>query len=292
MTTHITAFMSTLFLCLVCMLTSQAQTAQDTGIYLVETNDGNEYLGTIVFQDAQVLRLHTTKLGEITLQKQDIRRMTRVKEDQIISGEHYFENPQSTRYLWAPNGYGLKAGEGYYQNIWVMFNQAAVGVTDHFSIGLGMVPVFFFAGASTPVWITPKVSLPVSRDKFNLGIGALAGTIIGEDTGVFGITYGVATLGSRDRNASLGVGYGFADGQWSNAPVVTLSGMLRTGKRGYFLTENYVIPTDGETVILLSFGGRRMIRRSAIDFGLIIPMTTGGSFFAIPLLGVTFPFGR
>jgi len=271
---------------------SRAQVSQDTTLLRVETIDGNEYIGKIISIDAQNVVLNTDLLGIITLRKSTIKSMTPVYGSQIKEGVLWFENPQSTRYFWQPNGYGLKKGEAYYQNVWIFFNQVSYGVTDNFLIGAGMVPAFLFAGAPTPVWITPKFSIPVVKDKFNVGVGGLMGTVIGESQSGFGLVYGTSTLGDRNTNMSLGVGYGYLSGDWANAPVITLSGMIRTGQRGYLLTENYFISTSEEDLLLLFFGGRRLIKNVGLDFGLMFPLVTGSGFFAIPWLGVTIPFGN
>jgi len=265
---------------------------QDTTLYRIETMDGNEYIGRILTQDAEKIVLKTDRLGEITLRKIDIKKMEPVKISQMKSGEYWFENPQSTRYFWQPNAYGLKKGEGYYQNVWILFNQVSVGVTDNFLVGAGIVPLFLFAGGSTPIWLTPKLSIPIKKDKFNVGAGALIGTVLGEEDASFGIVYGTTTIGSRDKNISIGFGYGYAGGDWADAPTVSFSAMIRTGKRGYFLTENYYIGSGGDDVMLFFIGGRRLIKNSGIDFGLLIPTDTGGDLVAIPWLGVTFPFGK
>lgn len=273
------------------MITS-VKAQQDTTLYRIETVDGNEYIGRIVTQDVEKLTLKTDRLGEITLRKIDIKKMTAVNVGQMKNGDYWFENPQSTRYFWQPNGYGLKKGEGYYQNVWIFFNQVSVGITDNFLIGAGIVPLFLFAGASTPVWIAPKLSIPIKKDKFNMGAGALMGAVLGEESSSFGIVYGTTTIGSRDKNMSIGLGYGYAGGDWADSPTFSFSAMIRTGKRGYFLTENYYIGSGGNDVMLFFIGGRRMIQNSGIDFGLLIPTETGGELIAIPWLGVTFPFGN
>ena len=208
------------------------------------------------------------------------------------AGKLWFENTQSTRYFWSPNGYGLKKGEGYYQNIWVLWNQASIGVTDYFSVGAGIVPLFFFGGTATPVWIVPKFSIPVVKDKFNIGAGAIAGTLLGEGTG-FGIVYGLGTLGNRNNNVTLGVGYGYAGGDWAKKPMITFSGMARVGQRTYILTENYFISTVEENVVILSVGCRSIIKKAGIDYGLFIPVVSEQeSFIAIPWVGFTMPFGK
>jgi len=265
---------------------------QDTTVYRVETTDGNEFIGTIVSQDETQIILRTKEFGNITISKAAIKKMAPIKVSQMKGGTYWFENPQSTRYFWQPNGYGLKKGEGYYQNVWIFFNQVSVGITDNFLIGAGIVPLFLFAGSSSPVWIAPKFSVPIKKDKFNMGAGALMGTVLGEENANFGIVYGTTTLGSRDKNCSFGVGYGYAGGDWADAPTLSFSAMIRTGQRGYFLTENYYIGSGSEDLMLFFIGGRRMIKNSGIDFGLLIPTQTDGELVAIPWLGVTFPFSK
>lgn len=283
-------FLSLIFLSLLTPHLSFAQ--QETTLYQIETSDGNEFIGQIVFQDQEIIRLKTDKFGELTIRKIDVIKMSEVSRSRMKDGKYWSENPQSARYFWQPNGYGLKEGEAYYQNIWVLFNQVSAGVTDNFSVGFGLVPLFLFGGAPTPVWVTPKFSIPIEAEKVNLGAGVLMGTVLGEpDTG-FGIAYGVTTFGSRDENLSLGLGYGYAGGDWANTPTLSLSAMVRTGERGYFITENYYIGSGGENLILLSFGGRRMLKKAGIDFALVVPAIEGAGFFAFPLLGLTFPFNK
>lgn len=277
------------------ILTSVAagQTEQDTSIIRIETTDGNEFFGKITRQDAQKIYLKTSNLGEIAISKTEIKTMEKVDVTQIKDGKLWFANPQATRYLWSPNGYGLKKGEGYYQNIWVLWNQFAVGMTDNFSLGGGIIPLFLFGGTPTPVFVTPKFSIPVEKDKINLGIGALVGTILGEQETTFGIVYGLSTFGTRDNNVSIGLGYGFAGGEWAQSPMININGLFRVSSRGYFITENYYINAGGDSAILLTLGGRWIIKKAALDFALVIPISAEmESFVAIPWLGFTVPFGK
>lgn len=273
---------------------SFAQEEQDSvTLYRIETIDGNEFTGRIIRENTDSVWLSTRTVGDLSFARKNIRKMERLKGTMAQDGILWQENPQATRYFWAPNGYGLKKGEGYYQNLWVLFNQASVGLSDHFSIGVGVVPLFLFAGTSTPVWLTPKFSVPVVEDKVNVGGGALLGTVLGESDMGFGIAYGVSTFGSRDLNVTVGLGYGYAGGSWANSPMVNISGIARTGKNGYLLTENYLIDAGEETLVMLSFGGRRMIRKFGLDFGLFIPVTSElDTFVALPWLGFSVPFGN
>lgn len=270
-----------------------AQVSRDTTkLFRVETKEGNEFIGKIVSEDKTSILLRTDNLGDITIRWAHITKVSEVIPSQLKNGEHWFDNPQATRYFWSPNGFGLRKREAYYQNVWVLFNQVSVGVSDYFSFGAGLVPLFLFAGAPTPVWITPKLSIPVVENKINIGGGGLFATVLGEENVSFGILYGISTFGSRDKNLSIGLGYGYAGNDWASTPTFTVSGMIRTSRRGYFLTENYFIGGSEENLLLLSFGGRRIIKKSGLDFGLFIPANTGGEFIAIPWLGLTIPLNK
>lgn len=270
-----------------------AQDQPDTLSYYIQTTDGNTYRGQILSQDSLEVLFNLEGFGEKRFLKSEIQKMEPLDKDKVVDNEYWMDNPQSTRYFFSPNAYGLKKGEGYYQNVWVLVNSFAVGVTDYFSIGGGMVPLFLFAGSPTPVWITPKFSIPVSKDKFNLGGGALLGTVLGEQETGFGILYGISTLGSKDKNVSLGLGYGYAGGSWAKAPMINLNTMIRFGPKGYFISENYFIQTEGTTALIITLGGRHIIQNAGLDYGLVIPIISDmGSFIALPWLGITIPFGK
>ncbi len=282
----------TIVCCILLSVQGFSQNKKDS-VYRVETVDGNEYVGKIISRDADGITLSTTQLGTITIKTADIKSMSAVGNVKIENGRYYFDNPQSSKYFFAQNGYGVKKGEGYYSNVWIFFNEVTYGVTNNFSISAGVVPLFLFSGAPTPVWINPKLSLPVVKDKVNLGIGVYAGTVIGEENASFAFLYGNSTFGSRDKNITVGLGWGYADGDISKTPLITVAGMLRTGQHWYLLTENYYIKiSDGEGLGILSAGARFAARRVGIDFGLFFPIQEDTGVFAAPWLGINVPFGR
>ncbi len=261
-------------------------------LYSIETIDGNEFLGEIIKDDPTSITIKTQRFGEVTILKQDIKSQKSVKTEQIKKGKYWFPNPQSTRYLWSPNGYGLKKGEGYYQNIWVLWNQFAYGVTDNFSIGGAVIPLFLFGGAPTPVFVTSKLSIPVEKNKFNIGAGVIAGSVLGEMETGFGILYGLTTFGSPDNNLTIGMGYGFADGEWASSPMININGIVRVTNRGYLITENYFIKSGDGRVVIITLGGRWIIKKAALDYGMLFPAVESGTFIGIPWLGFTIPFGK
>lgn len=269
-----------------------AQTTDST-LVRIETNDGNEFIGTVAKEDAAQVVLKTTNLGEISIQKSSIKAREVIRKEQIKAGEVWFENPQATRYFWAPNGYGLKKGEGYYQNIYVFWNQFTIGVSDNISLGAGVIPLFLLGGGPTPIFGTFKVSLPLVENKVNLGGGALVGAVLGESEATFGIVYGVSTFGNPDKNLTLGLGYAFAAGEWASSPLINLSGMVRASKRMYLLTENYYVHGGGAGGGIIGLGGRWLIRKASLDFMLGIPYGTDMDvLIAFPAIGFVIPFEK
>jgi hypothetical protein len=165
------------------------------------------------------------------------------------------------------------------------------GVSDHFSMGGGTVPVFLFGASAIPIWFLPKVSVSTPRDNLHLAGGAVLGGVLGagEDIGL-GLVYGSATVGGRDRNATIGLGYGYTDGEFSDTPAINVSGMTRVSRTVYLLTENYFFPAV-EGANLVSVGVRWAPENFAVDFALFRPLGPDiDGFVALPWLGVTIPF--
>lgn len=262
-------------------------------LYRVETVEGNRYIGTLVSESEGEVVLDTRETGEMTFRREEVASMQEIDRSRLRNGAYWFENPFATRHFFAPTAIGLRGGEGYYQNTWVLLNDVNYGLTDNVSVGGGAVPVFLFGASVTPVWLLPKVSVSTPRENLHVGAGALVGTVVGEgESGGAGVVYGVSTIGPKDKNLTVGLGYGYAGSEWSRTPAVNLSGMIRVGRTTYLLTENYFFPgTEGANGII-SAGIRWAPEDFAVDFGLFRPTGVESSFIGFPLLGVTLPFGR
>jgi hypothetical protein len=235
------------------------ETADSLSLWMVETRDGNEFTGNILFEDSTGIILHSSIYGELHIPASHIKKRKEIRSDLLVNGEYWFGNPHATRYFFGPTVHGLQQGEGYYQNTWILLNQVHYGISKYLSLGGGIMPLFLFAGAPTPVWLTPKLSVPVSRDKVHLGAGMLFAHILGDGSS-FGIAYGASTFGNRENNLTLGAGWGFSgydgDWVWSDRVTLMLSGMTRGRKKD--------LPADRE---LLSEPGRRSILRDHYAWG-------------------------
>lgn len=292
----------TLFLCFWVLITgsqyavAQVEFKQDS-VYVFEMKDGNTYIGKVqVIEEGKTYAV-TTSLGVLTINQMDIVTIKKLDASNFVKGNYWATNPHSSRYFFSPSGYGLRQGEGYYQNAWIFFNQVSYGFSDNFSMGVGLVPTFLFGSGADimPVWITPKFNVPYKNGKGAFGVGSILLGVIGnidEKTAV-GLVYGTNTFGNRDKQITMGLGFGYnTNGGFSNYPVFNLSGMVRTGKNWAFVSENYFF-TFEEFGALVSGGARYMGKRMALDFGGFIPLFPDvGGLYVLPWLSVSVPFGK
>ncbi len=186
------------------------------------------------------------------------------------------------------SGYGLKKDESYYQNIMLFYNQFGYGISDYFSFSGGVSPML------TPLWITPKFSIPLIENKLNLGLGVVVSYVfnsfIGND--VLLAPYGVVTFGSRNNNVSLGFGRVIFGEDFTNS--LNVHGRVKISERLSLMSENYIMPSEDSNNIV-SFGGRYFFNKFSIDllayYFLGMDLDEDG-LFLFPLLGFTIPFGK
>ena len=284
---------------------AQTEQKQEKGTYLIiETKDDNKFIGKKLQVTEEYYLIVTESVGEIKILKENVEKIKEVPAISIKDGKYWHENSNATRNLYGPTGYGLKKGEGYYQNFMLVLNSVNYGFTNHFTIGAGVIPIPLDDGI--PFVVTPKFSFPIIKDKFNIGAGLLVG-YIGE---WLGIGYGVATYGSRDNNLTLGVGYGWTEGELADRPIITASGQIRVGRKFGLITENWIVPnsyeegyyddnkmeyiytgTKYEYFGIFTYGVRYLGEKISIDFAFI----NSGDFsdfspLGIPLVGVVIPF--
>ena len=271
---------------------SQTSRSKDS-IWIIETTDGNTYIGTVSTFNTDPIEINT-KIGILKIPKNTIRSITHPEKYQLVHGEYWPENPHSTRHFWGPSSYGLRKGEGYYQNSWIFFNQVSYGFSDHFTLGVGFIPLFIFGGvAETPAWLTPKFNFNYKNGKGAYVICTIIFGVLGASSEFAGILYGTNTFGNRDKQLTLGLGYGYSsNGGITSTPTVSVSAMIRTSKKWALLTENYLLAVgDSDSFGFISGGARYMGRKLAIDFGGFIPVTSEiERLFVLPWLGITVPF--
>ncbi len=249
--------------------------ADTTKIYKIELMDGSVFVGNIMQRDSINIIFKTTSIPKIEIPVGRITSIVAVDSSNFKHGDYWFPNPNATRYLFAPSGFNLKEKEGYYQNTYLFLNSVNVGITNNFSIGGGLEFLSTFGsiaeGDFNPIfYITPKMGFEVD-DKFQAGFGILyAGTpgLSRSSRSSLGIAYGIGTYGTMDDNLTIGLGWGFVDGKFSERPTITVAGMTRISKNTALVTENWLIPTDNYYGIF-SYGIRFFGETIAVDLAFI-----------------------
>jgi small nuclear ribonucleoprotein (snRNP)-like protein len=287
--------------------TLKADTSLLTKRVKVSLKDGTDLIGILQSISGQSLLLKSDNIGEITLDIANIVAINPI-EGFSTNGQFWFENPHPTRYFFAPSAYSLRKGEAYYQNAYLFVNSVTFGVTDNFTMGVGYVLNPTFKGTQV-FFLTPKYSFP-SKSKIKFGVGSfIIGTVTpnynyggppnytttqnGRSLSTIGIVYGNATFGTKEHNASVGLGYGFANGTFTSSPVINFAYMNRFAKNVAIVSENWFLIADGTAGGIFSGGVRIFGERLAVDLALAVPASTGfNDVFIIPYIDVVYKFGK
>lgn len=242
-------------------------TVDSTVTYKITLLKGDEFIGKIISKDQNNIVIRTSSIPRIEIPVENIKSIDPVEKNSMRNGSYWYPNPNSTRYFFSPSAANLKKGEGYYQNSYLLFNSVNYGLTDFLSIGGGFEILSTFSGADPIYFLTPKVGFEVS-EKVHVGAGVLFMGV--GDEGNFGIAYGLGTYGNTNSNMTLGAGWGFLDGEFSENPFITLSGMHRLRRNISFVSENWFVPDlDDSYYGLLSYGIRFFGEKLSVDLGFI-----------------------
>ncbi|MEQ9310372.1 MAG: hypothetical protein RLN90_13035 [Balneolaceae bacterium] len=256
-------FKLSLFILLVLTFSNgYAQTESDTvkqnPTVIITMQNGDEFKGLIISQNNDRIILKTIN-GEISLIAANVKSI----EEYTYSGKFDFENPHDTRYFFGPSAIPIKKGKRYYQNVLVTTNFFNYGITEKISVGGGFEFISTIQGE--PIWfLTPKVGYQLSETVY-VGGGFIMAGASSEGTATLG--YGVFTLGKSESNLSLSVGYGIADGEVTESPVIVVSGTHRTSNSITLLSENYFLPEANYFGI---HGIRILSNKNAFDIGAIV----------------------
>ena len=281
--------------------------AQDSTYVRIQLKQGNSVQGILKNQNDKSISLIIAETGEMTIPWENIQSVDRMPVSEALNGKGQFNNPQPNRYFFGPSAIPLKKGDKYYQNAYFLVNSFQLGLTDHFSIGAGVVIPF-------AIFITPKIGYQVAKNVHVGGGIIFANSLIRDFNFGVGAGYGSLTLGSQERNITLNVGLGAVkensglfknDFVWKLAqkPMMTISGMTRISKRMMLLSENWFFstktvdydPMTGNQIKseyvyngILSVGARYLGARYAIDFGFLSPAQS--DFAAVPYLAYNLKF--
>ena len=236
----------------------------DSGLVVLLTNSDEEFVGTIVSEDAREvsIRLQNGKL--LIIPAYTIKSTRKLSSSTLIKGKPVFANPHPSRYFYTPSAIPMDKGEVYIQSVYFLAYQVQFGVTENFSIGATTTLL------ATPLALTAKYSIKID-EKNTLAFGGMAG-IVGWGTQTnLGIGFGAFTHGTKESNVTFAAGYAWVntkeDNGGGNSPMMSLSGNQRLSKNLSLMGELWYLPEVG-----VFFGGPcfRLYKskKSSYDFGI------------------------
>jgi hypothetical protein len=257
-------------------------------------SSGKKYRGVVEAQSPTSIVVRTSTLGNITLTNVNIADFSNGSGESVAPRVDH-----GSRYLVAPSAIPLKKGDGYYQNIWFLVNGAHYGITDHWSIGGGVVfPIGMYAQAKYGRKVGDNMHVAAGgmfmTTFFDLGLG-------------LGCGFGSVTVGDRYTNATFTLGYGAVsnDGMWdaTRRPIINFSGMARMSDNFTLISENYLFPVQESTYMgngeftttntyypQLSFGVRVGGGRHSWDIAAMTVGNINDGMFAVPFIGYSYRF--
>jgi hypothetical protein len=179
----------------------------DSNLKVVRLTNGNEYIGTIISDDGREMLFESTTVGKVYIKKTDVKSISNYSEDDfvILNDEKVKSNSFSTRYSFTTNALPIKKKDNYYMiNLWgPEFHMA---VADNFNVGIMTTWI------GSPLALTTKYSFQTKNPKVNFSIGEIIGNGGYVNPSAFiSLSFGNVTFGDRDKNLTLGVGYGYFD---------------------------------------------------------------------------------
>lgn len=221
-----------------------------------------------------------------------------------------FENPNPTRYFFAPSAIPLNKGEGYVHisgiSPWEANDyfpsvnvKGELAVTDHFSFGGGasLLPFVFHLNVKLGTQI---------NDFVYAGVEAFYAISFFDLFEREKAIIGSLTFGNSDNNISLKGGlmniYEFSglSGFWgdgyddskSSVPILNVSGMVRLSKRFSIVSENWICQNNSYSYIdilndnrgILMNGIRVMGKTHSIDVAAVLPISRWGGQKVLPYI--------
>ena len=258
----------------------------DSGLVVLLTNSDEEFVGTIVSEDAREVSIRLQNGKMLIIPAYTVKSIRKLSSSTFfIKGKPVFPNPHPSRYFYTPSAIPMDKGEVYIQSVYGLAYQVQFGVTENFSIGATTTLL------ATPLALTAKYSIKID-EKNTLAFGGLAG-IVGWGTQTnLGIGFGAFTHGTKESNVTFAAGYAWIntkeDNGGGNSPVMSLSGNQRLSKNLSLMGELWYLPEAG-----VFFGGPcfRLYKskKSSYDFGIwCIGIKDKNPF--IPVVGYTYNF--
>lgn len=253
----------------------QALSGEVSKTYQITLKDGSTLTGKLISQSDKEIVIQTGSLGEMKVQKENIKSMNLVTEINNKASGVWFENPNASRYLIGSSAIPMERKSGYYQNTWIFFNSLGYAFTRNISLSGGFEIFSIMAKGKGPFafYLNPKASFKIAKNIYLGGTILYANTIRTIDEfGGLATLNGSFTYGNKNNNITATFGWGSSDGNFSSKPLITISGMTRLSKRIGLVSENWLLPNLGDNdgyYGIYSYGIRFLGEKISIDLAFL-----------------------
>lgn len=249
----------------------------------IELRNNSTLRGTVLSVSDTELELQQ-ETGRTFVQ---LARIRAIREfDTTRKGANWFANPNYSRLFFSPTAQPLQKGTGYYQNIYVFFNNVAYAVSDNiaFTGGFSMLPginitdqLYFFTG---------KVGFEVADGHYLGGGLGTASASTFEEALLLGYTNYTHAFHRGSLTGGLTT---FSIAEDIGTYAIYFGGDYRLIQRISFVTENFVFPNVDDSLVL-SYGLRFMGENMSFDLAFFRPGLGTDIGFGIPYVDFVFNF--
>jgi len=278
---------------------SAQQIFLEDSVYIFEMKDGKVFKGLVKVREKDYLYEVQAIEGMLLLLEEDIEKIY-LASDLNTSGITRNDSMHYSRYLFSNSSYNVQKGELYFQNYFIAGNQFIYGISDRFSLGLGLLPMIIFEGSGFLGYsISPKLSFDYRNGQGAFAVMGGLGRSFGLQP-TNGLLHLTNTFGARDKHLTIGLLSFYVPPEYSFRNIhMTLSGFLRLNNRWALLTDNALISSNqngfssslADRNYFISIGARYMKKRFSLTLGALLAFDTSNSpeYYPFPWLssGIT-----
>ena len=212
-----------------------------------------------------------------------------IKKEEIEG--YTFEDPNNSRYFFAPTATPIGSGHSYVRTTWLFFPSYGFSLSDEVSAEIGM-SVFPGGGIENQLkQLSFKYSTKKSNNKWRSSFGFL---YVGQIEVGGGFIFSSFTTGDNNNNISItpGLGYFRNEGDFDFAENLTVvfSGKKRASKSLSLISENWFFLNEDQTFIISNSGFRFFGRQLSVDFSWPFFFSSNGEGIGFPLFSFSYKF--
>lgn len=251
---------------------ADSQSVEDKRQVEITTMDWDVIRGTIIGQEDHAFVVETYGGIEMTIPFSEVREMVEIdgprqksrRTQGVPNDKAWFPNQHGYTYLFSGNYLPIPKQSGFIKNTYLTTNTMRFSFSERVSLGAGFEAISTVL-LNPAVMIAPKVNIRLG-DNWYAGLTvAYAGilyTWLDQTSGSgFGIAQLGTTVGTTERNFTVGTGWTLIGGELASAPFVSLGGMVRVSRRLAVVSDNFIAPLyDAQYRPILSLGLRYLGR--------------------------------